>query len=101
MLASIILWLLADTLDGLALVFLACGKIADAKFTHERAFFIRKTVLGSDHPALGDSQFRLAQVSRRLGRTDQAGALFERYQIILCLILCKSCVGYQMLEYDT
>ncbi len=65
-------------MSGLGKVLLAQGKILDAKYQFERCYFMRKQLLGSDHPLLGDSQYQIAQIYRKLGKLDQSNALFER-----------------------
>ena len=46
--------------------------------TQERVLAMRKSILPAEHPTIGDSQFFIAQIYRKLGKLDQASALFER-----------------------
>jgi hypothetical protein len=54
------------------------GKIFEAKALHEQAFAMRKQMLGSEHCSIGDSQFLIAMVNKKLGKLHQSAALFER-----------------------
>src|SRR5512135_580391 len=69
---------LATTLDHLAWVLCAEGKLGEAESLAKRALEMREARLGPDHPEVAQSLNTLACLSDHAGKPEQARPLFER-----------------------
>jgi tetratricopeptide (TPR) repeat protein/predicted Ser/Thr protein kinase len=67
----------ADMLDGLGEVFLAHGKLEEAKSHFQQAADLRKELLGEDHPSLAHTLTSLGDLHVQAGELDAARTSYE------------------------
>ena len=68
------------SVNNLAFLLVAQGKLGDAEQFYRRALDGREQVLGPTHPATLDSVNNLACLLQTLGKVEEAKPLFERYE---------------------
>jgi tetratricopeptide (TPR) repeat protein len=68
----------ATSLNNLALLYDATGRLAEAEPLLKQALEIRHTALGEGHPAYADSLNNLAELYRAMGRHAEAESLDRR-----------------------
>jgi len=78
----------AASLNGIGATLVAQAKFGEARNMLDRALAMRKRLLGTEHPDMGDSLFALATIDFEMGRYEQATVTMER-----CLETWKVALG--------